>query len=52
MVSESWTGSTAALPIAGFGGKKESEEQHFKLIFTILPCVNISCYVSNLKGFS
>lgn len=51
MISESWTGNTAALPTAGFWGEKDSKEWHFTLISTILPCVNISYCVSNLKGF-
>lgn len=49
---QSWTGSTAALPTAGFWAKKDSEERHVQLISTVLPCINISYYVSNLKGFS
>lgn len=51
-VSESWTGSTAALPTAGFCGKKDREEWHVQLISTVLPCINISYHVSNLKAFS
>lgn len=47
MVSESWTGSTAALPTAGFWGKTNSEEWNVQLTSIVLLCINISYYVSN-----
>lgn len=49
MVSESCTGSTAALPTARFWEKTNSEEWNVQLISTVLLCINISNYVSNLK---
>lgn len=36
MVSQSWTGSTAALPTAGFGGKTNNKVRNVELNSTVL----------------